>query len=278
MKRLGILVIAIGFIACQSEKKNKNADSTLVGTPAVLTFKYDSVRVASKHIAAEKDNGKDTTTAIIAYPVFSDPELNKVIEQKTLKTSGAYTSINANGQSLANAPKSYQALAADFIKNYDQFMATEKENDWRWYLKSGTKVLRSEPDYLGLEHRDESFEGGAHPNSMLTYWNYNPKTKKEITIDSLIKPGTKAQLNAIAEKIFRKNEKLSPTASLKDNYFFDKDKFSLNDNFTITKEGLKFIYNAYEIKAYAYGRTELLIPFSELKAIAKPNSPISPLK
>ncbi|WP_449436931.1 RsiV family protein [Pedobacter steynii] len=36
-----------------------------------------------------------------------------------------------------------------------------------------------------------------------------------------------------------------------------------------------FLYNPYEIKAYVYGTTELVIPFSELKEIAKPNSLLS---
>ncbi|MNV58716.1 hypothetical protein D3C71_1511030 [compost metagenome] len=110
----------------------------------------------------------------------------------------------------------------------------------------------------------------------MVYWNLDPKTLNEISLESLIKEGSLPELTAIGERIFRKNEKLSPTASLKDNYFFEKDTFSLNSNFTITKEGLKFLYNPYEIKAYAYGSTELIIPFSELKAIAKPNTLLSP--
>ncbi|MNL65691.1 hypothetical protein D3C87_1900590 [compost metagenome] len=87
-----------------------------------------------------------------------------------------------------------------------------------------------------------------------------------------------SKLTAVAEKIFRKNEKLSPTESLKDKYFFENDTFSLNQNFTITEKGLKFLYNPYEIKAYVYGTTELLIPFAELKDIAKPNSLLNPAK
>jgi len=40
----------------------------------------------------------------------------------------------------------------------------------------------------------------------------------------------------------------------------------------VSEKGLVFLYNAYEIDAYAAGRTILTIPFADLKDIAKPNS------
>ena len=43
----------------------------------------------------------------------------------------------------------------------------------------------------------------------------------------------------------------------------------VNDNFTLTPKGLKFLYNVYEIKAYAFGVTELEIPYEDLKEILK---------
>ncbi len=41
---------------------------------------------------------------------------------------------------------------------------------------------------------------------------------------------------------------------------------------TVTKEGLKFLYNPYEIKPYAAGNTALIVPFSTIKDILKPSS------
>lgn len=45
----------------------------------------------------------------------------------------------------------------------------------------------------------------------------------------------------------------------------------MNDNFALTKEGIKFIFNPYEIAPYAMGQQEFTIPYSALQAIAKPN-------
>lgn len=266
MKRLGILLISLSVIACQSEKKTGGqTDST---ESSGLIFKYDSLQVISKQIKTAGNGNADTAYAKIVYPVFTDQKLNQLIEKKAIK---------AAEQTDTSTNKTYQELAASFIEGFDSINKDpEMAQSGAWFLDDQTKVLVSRPDYLCLEHSNVNYAGGAHPNSAMVYWNLDPKTLNEITLESLIKEGSLPELTAIGEKIFRKNEKLSPTASLKDNYFFEKDTFSLNRNFTITKEGLKFLYNPYEIKAYAYGSTELIIPFSELKAIAKPNTLLSP--
>ncbi|MBC8986774.1 DUF3298 domain-containing protein [Pedobacter sp. N36a] len=271
MKKIAILLVALSFAACQSEKKaSDQEDSTLVEMSANdgMSFKYDSLKVFSKPNPAAKTKSTDTTYVRMVYPVFSNPKLNKLLEQKTVEAM-----INPDEKK----DQTYQQVADAFLKNYENLRDTEGTVA-AWFIDAETKVLTDQPDYLGFEHSLVNYAGGAHPNSVMVYWNIHPKTLQEITLESLINEGSMPQLVAIAEKIFRKNEKLSPTASLKDNYFFENDKFDLNRNFTITKEGLKFLYNPYEIKAYAYGSTELIIPFSDLKTIARPNTLLSPTK
>ena len=46
----------------------------------------------------------------------------------------------------------------------------------------------------------------------------------------------------------------------------------MTDNFALTKDGLKFVYNPYEIAPYAMGQQEIVIPYSELKSLLKPNA------
>jgi hypothetical protein len=87
-----------------------------------------------------------------------------------------------------------------------------------------------------------------------------------------MKPGYEAQLTAAAEKIFRKQENLSATATLSKDYFFRDGKFSLNNNFLITPIGLKFLYNQGEIKPNAAGQTTVEIPYNQIKAIIQPET------
>lgn len=50
-------------------------------------------------------------------------------------------------------------------------------------------------------------------------------------------------------------------------FWFENNKFSLNDNFLILDSGLVFYYNNYEITAYAFGPTELEIPYTKIKTL-----------
>ena len=268
MKKLGILLSAAIMMACQGEKKAEqtidSAATAITAGPDSLSFHYDSVKVYSKNPVSKDARVTDTAKAVISYPVFSDPKINSFVEQQTMES--------ADPEKLY---KNYQEYASEFIKGFDDFQKENKDRIQTWFLDIRNEVVRHDPTYLSLIRKYVNFSGGAHPNTVHVYLNYDPIKHQEIILDSLLLPGSGPKLNAIAEKIFRKNENLSPTASLKDKYFFENDVFKLNDNFTITDEGLKFLYNPYEIKAYVYGITELTIPFAELQAIARPNSLLS---
>lgn len=266
MKKLGLILSVAVLMACNNEKKaNQTIDSASnIVTTDSLTFRYDSVKVYSKNPLSKDARITDTSKATIGYPEFSDSQINQFVLQSTLKS--------ADNDKFY---KSYQEYATDFIKGYEDFQKENQDRQQTWFLDIRTEVVRHDPGYLSMIRKYVNFSGGAHPNTVHVYINYDPVKHQELHLDSLILPGSKVKLTAIAEEIFRKNEKLSPAESLKDKYFFENDTFAINDNFTITDQGLKFLYNPYEIKAYVYGFTELTISFSELKGIAKPNSLLS---
>lgn len=264
MKKIAILLFAAGLMACQSEKKTSGRTDTTALTDT-LTFRYDSVKVYSKNPLSKDKRITDTSKAVISYPVFKEQQVNAFFLKKILLTADSGTNY-----------VSLQEYANGFIKGFDDFQKTETERQQTWFLEISTKVVRQVPGYVSMKTSFVSFQGGAHPNSLFIFLNYNPISHQEIPLDSLLLPGAMPKLTKIAEEIFRKQEKLSPAASLADGYFFENNTFKLNDNFTVTADGLKFLYNPYEIKAYVFGTTELLIPFAALKAIAKPNSLLSP--
>lgn len=261
MKRLALFLLSASLLACQNERKSVNiSDTTALIKHTDSSVKYDSVIVYSQHIVSIK-NTKDTAKAVLVYPVFADQKINQFIEQKMMGFANEGAHYNT-----------YQDFTNAFIKNYDNFIKENKNYGQTWFMDGKIEVMSYLPNYLSTLITFVNYEGGAHPNSISMYLNYDPSNHKEITLNDLIKPEAMSKLTAVAETIFRKNEKLTPTESLKDKYFFENDTFSLNQNFTITKDGLKFLYNPYEIKAYVYGTTALLIPFSELKDISRPNS------
>ncbi|TKC02676.1 DUF3298 and DUF4163 domain-containing protein [Pedobacter cryotolerans] len=265
MKKLIILLIGIAlFASCSNEKKAENS-SSIEAKIDTLTYIYDSVKVYSKNIAKAETAFKDTAKATIKYPVFKNEALNKHIQRQVLNY------FSDEDPSII----SYQEIANSFIRGYDSFFKDNQNTPQSWFLIIDVRVLQQSSNYIALKYLHGDYAGGAHPNSSITFINFNPKTNQPLTLDSLIENDQKPKLLAVAETIFRKNEKLTPTEPLADKYFFDQGKFALAQSFYVNDKGLVFLYNPYEIKAYAYGTTELIIPFNQLQGIAKPNTILS---
>lgn len=264
MKKLIVLFgILYFFAACRNEKANDKS-STENNIPDTLTYRYDSVKVYSKNKLKTENNLGDTTKAVITYPVFSNTNLNSYLERKV-------TDFYGENEQVFN----YEYLANSFVRGYDEFFIENKDTFQDWFLMIDIKVLNQKRDYIALQYLHSDYSGGAHPNTNITFINYNPKLNQPIKLDSLVESNKMITLTTIGENIFRKNENLSATANLEGEYFFENGKFYLPENFYISDKGLVFLYNPYEIKPYVAGTTELVIPFSSLKNIIKPNTILS---
>jgi hypothetical protein len=273
MKKLVILaLVASLFTACQSDKKDNKTTDSLSQAPApkpdTLTYVYDSVKVYSKTPVSSDKRVTDTAKAVIEYPVFQDTILNNYLEK---------TVVAAANSNVDAVYSNYTALANGFIKSFDTFQKDNEDRIQTWFLDTRLNVLLQEPGFICFSLQNLDYTGGAHGNQSYRYLNYDLKAHRLIKLDELFKPGTKPELVKIAEAIFRKNEGLSPTASLANGYFFTNNQFALNENFLILADGIEFLYNPYEIKPYASGKTRLMIPYAQIKALIRPNTILSTL-
>ncbi|MBC7617065.1 MAG: DUF3298 domain-containing protein [Pedobacter sp.] len=247
--------------ACNSGKGTTKETNKKIALTDTLAYAYDSVKVYSKNIPKANLNLIDTAKASISFPVFKNTTLNQLIKRKVFDFFAEEEQVT-----------SYQDIADSFIKGYDGFISENPETPQSWFLIIKISVLHQTSNYLALKYIHSDYAGGAHGNTNISFLNYNTKTNTMLTLDSLIQKGKMEALVNTAEVIFRKNEKISPIEPLEGKYFFDRGKFALAQSFHVSDKGLVFLYNPYEIKAYAEGYTELTVPFSALIEIAKPNT------
>jgi len=98
----------------------------------------------------------------------------------------------------------------------------------------------------------------------------------EIKLSDIISDLNQNNLTKIAEEEFRKLKNITPDADLEQaGFWFENNKFYLNENFLIGDSSLVFFYNNYEITAYAFGPTELEISYLKIRDLIKENSIIS---
>jgi hypothetical protein len=260
MKTASLLLLAVLCLsACQWNRQVKKDDHDYFTD----TLAYTSQNLHKR--AADCGNKADSACTVvqIVYPLFKNqPVLNDTITHKLLNTF-----------MLGEKPDTgLNAMATAFLKSYTDSKKTDPRSQMFYTLDLYAKVIRQDSALLTLEYGGYSFQGGAHGASFTGFVNWDVKTRKTVTLDDIMISGYKEKLNYVAEKIFRKNEQLADTSSLARDYFFKDNKFALNKNYAITPTGIRFVYNQYEIKPYAAGQTELVLPYSQIRTLMKPRS------
>ncbi len=259
--RLLIIGVALSVASCNWNGSGQKDDGTVKDT---LTYTYKTVHERAEDCGNKPDSA--CTVPNIKYPIFAGQQkLNDTVTRKL-------TNLFAMD---GKADTSVEQMSKNFLKAYADAKKSDPRPGMFYELNSYAKVLMQDSSITTLEIGGYNYTGGAHGASITTFINWNTKANKSITLNDLFTAGYAGKLKTIAEGIFRKEEKLSDTASLARDYFFKDNKFALNDNFSVTPIGLKFIYNQYEIKPYAAGQTELFIPYTQLKSLLQPNSVVA---
>jgi hypothetical protein len=163
---------------------------------------------------------------------------------------------------------------ADFRKEAESFIKDCREEAPHmvgWSRDIGMERLRTRPPVLSFAYVAESFEGGAHPNAERWFLNLEPETGRQVRLESILVDGALPRLTEIAERRFRAERDLSPTADLKEEGFWWKDgRFHLNENYGFGETSLTFFYNQYEVAPYSMGVTEVEIPYAEILELLRP--------
>ncbi|AMD47834.1 hypothetical protein F783_002510 [Bordetella holmesii F627] len=125
-------------------------------------------------------------------------------------------------------------------------------------------------------HTNQYFTGAAHGIPATLYLNWQIAGGRLLHLDDLLIPGRRPAYDKVLQQAHRKwlatNEdaKHDPAA-------YDKMwPFQVTDNIAVTREGLVVKYDAYSIAPYSHGEPELLLPWSELRGVVKPEFLLSP--
>lgn len=184
-----------------------------------------------------------------------------------------------------------QGIGADwekqqkFVKEEIDFFKEESEMyediDYtiNWYEYYEEKIVLNSDYILSFERYSDSYTGGAHGSHIYDLINFDLHNGDTIFLDDIFIDNYEDALNDIADVIFRKDNEIGPKESLTEiGYWgFDDDEFYVNKNFVLTRDGIRFVFNEYEIAPYAAGIIELFIPYHKIKHLIKPDSPIEPL-
>lgn len=247
------------FILCNSctQGKDKSARSTAQDSAQMdsVAYSYQVYKDFSPYFIENGDR-IDTTYFQISYPLFEDKTLNDTIRSYI----------------LLDGEEKIEEAAETFILGFNEFVEESSTTSvsFAWYKNISSKVWINTPDIMTLSTAVDEYTGGAHGIHYTVLSNFDIATREKIELEDIIHKENVSALTKIAERQFRKNEKLSDTASFSKKYFFENGIFAINYNFGLGENGLIFYYNEYEIKPYVEGPTELEIPYQDILSILNP--------
>lgn len=283
---IGLLVLAFLIVlsACGEEKQQASARAERAApagqaaspersapAPAADTVQYEMM--TRQKTAGDCDPAEEGCTHIrLVYPKITRAAAKAALQQGV--DAELLKPVFEAGAAAANSP---DGLMAQFFTLYETTLNDDPASAmFGWAVERTIRVVYNTPRVFAIETGDYSFTGGAHPNSMTQYTNFDARTGKKLTLNDLFQPGYQQQLNRLAEQEFRRARQMGAGDTFESaGYWFENNQFRLPDNFFINEHGLSFFYNPYEIAPYAMGSSEVTLSRAALQSLLRPDGPLA---
>jgi hypothetical protein len=170
------------------------------------------------------------------------------------------------------APSAKDELAPDENPVIDESLGSDVTINY--------EVALAKDDLIALQFTVSSYSAGAaHPNSYTEVVNFDLKNGKSLKLADLFLPGSK-YLQTLSTYCIQELEKQAKSqgdyAAMDDDWIKRGAGAELTnyDNWTITKKGLGITFDPYQVAAYAAGPQNVLVPYSAVKEITRPDGPV----
>ena len=147
-------------------------------------------------------------------------------------------------------------------------------------LDIGYSIRFATDDLISVEFSESQYErGAAHGSNITIVLNYDVKNKKKLALTDLFQPKSN-YLSVISAYCIKD---LQDQSKKNDMLMADQIKEGAApraDNYgawAITRKGLWITFDPYQVAAYAAGPQHVLVPYSTLKSIVKPDGAIGNL-
>lgn len=253
------------FILCATVVVvSSNTSCTKPAKQYTDTVSYELKNLSLTHNNCNLDS-PDCAYITYTYPVFtgknSQPDANiDSLNQLVLTIFGVTPKL------------SLQQTQQTFIQEYAKFIHHNPDTEQSWYSQTNITVPFQTNRLVCLDIGMDDYTGGAHGMYMTIYNNFDKKKKQVLTMHKLFSLANLNKLLQIVEPKFREANELKQGADLEAaGYWFKDNIFHLNDNFTFTEEGITWLFNPYEIAAYAQGTIEVTIKKEEVLPLMTPD-------
>ncbi len=140
---------------------------------------------------------------------------------------------------------------------------------YQWIKSSEVSVQFNQRGILCFSTADYVYTGGAHGLSSQWFFVLDLEKMERLTIHDVFKAEAFAVLPSLIEQSLRNTYQVDADSSLHSVGFFSGE-VDLSENFWLSAAGIGFYYNSYEIAPYYFGHSSVMLPFSEIHDLLKP--------
>lgn len=247
------LIISLIFVGC--DKSKSSAESTeKITVNNEATFQVDSINVKDS-LKVDKNLTVVFESKILVFPTLKNkPLLDSIYAPKQIQLSD-YSKANL-AEAINKKKSEYYEEQKSSLKDYKPEFAQS------WFIHSDMKMFSKDNNFLTVQYTGDGYTGGAHGYYYENYKVFDLKTNKTMQLADLIADPEAAIWQKILMDNFIQNDGDKGQVDM-----LLVDQIPLNSNFYFDKEHLYFLYNQYEITAYAAGPVLIKIPLADIKLL-----------
>jgi hypothetical protein len=209
--------------------------------------------------------------------------ISESVKAKRLDLNAEYPELTG-GASVSGFNQIVKARVTKEVADFKKQMMASSAADLKMlpegvnnYIEISYNIEYADNDLISVNFLASNFTGGAHPNYGYFTITYDLKNGRELRLADLFKPGAR-YLQTVSEYATkdlqsRKMPDSDENMGLAQDLFADgaKPKAENYQSWNMTKKGLMFTFDPYQVGPYAAGSHTVIVPYAKLKEMAKPD-------
>ena len=147
-----------------------------------------------------------------------------------------------------------------------------------YYKGIESHVQLYDKDLLVYRIDYNEYTGGAHGIYMATFLNMDLTLMRPLRLDDIFVGDYKDALTDLIWNQLMADNKVNTHEALEDMGYASTGDIAPTENFYLSKEGITFYYNVYDITPYSMGPVKVTIPFSMMEHLLGSNPILGELK
>lgn len=247
------LLISLALVGC--DKTKPTAESTeKITVNNEATFQVDSINVEDS-LKVDKNLTVVFESKILVFPTLENKTLlDSIYAPKQIQLT-SYSKANLMEAVIKKKSEYYEEQKSS-LKDYTPEFAQN------WFIHSDMKMFSKDNNFLTVQYTGDGYTGGAHGYYYENYKVFDLKTNKTMQLADVISDPDAAIWQQILMDNFIQNDGDKGQVEM-----LLVNQIPLNSNFYFDKEHLYFLYNQYEITAYAAGPVLIKVPLADIKPL-----------